>query len=382
MDVCELVGAVSATAPASPAAALRCIVEQGTQLLWAPAASSAARDGSAATNRDEGAPTAAAVPSHSSATASAERQRARKREQKRRARQRKRRQQEQERQRQQKMEGEQEPEQEEGEEGEEEEEVVAEAAAEHQRPSAVEDDEARAEAAAAVVAMVLGEPCPRAALGLAPAPAPLHRGAIEAAYRRLARRPLRPFWRALAEIYLCNVCSCQEMLRRNGRGQALRVHPDKNPHQSAGRAFQALARHREAALLQAASAAAAGGCVAAPRPRATAAAAAAARAASPPPCRLPLPSAWGQWRLGTAQNTGGYIYLIVTHPVGVQLAFTSESLGAFQHRRGNGEPKMGCEPYPWRQRNGPACSPGIRPYRESAQSCWFSPRVSAVAAGA
>jgi hypothetical protein len=23
----------------------------------------------------------------------------------------------------------------------------------------------------------------------------------------------------LAEIYLCNVCSCQEMLRRNGRGQ-------------------------------------------------------------------------------------------------------------------------------------------------------------------
>jgi hypothetical protein len=25
---------------------------------------------------------------------------------------------------------------------------------------------------------------------------------------------------ALAEIYLCNVCSCQEILRRNGRGQA------------------------------------------------------------------------------------------------------------------------------------------------------------------
>jgi hypothetical protein len=24
----------------------------------------------------------------------------------------------------------------------------------------------------------------------------------------------------LAEIYLCNVCSCQEVLRRNGRGQA------------------------------------------------------------------------------------------------------------------------------------------------------------------
>jgi hypothetical protein len=24
----------------------------------------------------------------------------------------------------------------------------------------------------------------------------------------------------LPEIYLCNVCSCQEILRRNGRGQA------------------------------------------------------------------------------------------------------------------------------------------------------------------
>jgi hypothetical protein len=24
----------------------------------------------------------------------------------------------------------------------------------------------------------------------------------------------------LTEIYLCNVCSCQEILRRNGRGQA------------------------------------------------------------------------------------------------------------------------------------------------------------------
>jgi hypothetical protein len=32
------------------------------------------------------------------------------------------------------------------------------------------------------------------------------------------RRPLRPVWR-LTEIYLCNVCSCQEILRSNGRGQ-------------------------------------------------------------------------------------------------------------------------------------------------------------------
>jgi hypothetical protein len=24
----------------------------------------------------------------------------------------------------------------------------------------------------------------------------------------------------LTEIYLCNVCSCQEILRRNGRGQS------------------------------------------------------------------------------------------------------------------------------------------------------------------
>jgi hypothetical protein len=31
------------------------------------------------------------------------------------------------------------------------------------------------------------------------------------------RRPLRPLWRLLAEICLCSVCSCQEILRRNGR---------------------------------------------------------------------------------------------------------------------------------------------------------------------
>jgi hypothetical protein len=33
-------------------------------------------------------------------------------------------------------------------------------------------------------------------------------------------RPFASFCAAvLAEIYLCNVCSCQETLRRNGRGQ-------------------------------------------------------------------------------------------------------------------------------------------------------------------
>eukprot|EP01047_Picozoa_sp_COSAG01_P001118 COSAG01_NODE_24_length_37608_cov_19.303154_5_plen_207_part_00 len=37
----------------------------------------------------------------------------------------------------------------------------------------------------------------------------------------VVRRPLRPFWRAgLTEIYLRNVCSCPEILRRNGRGQS------------------------------------------------------------------------------------------------------------------------------------------------------------------
>jgi hypothetical protein len=36
----------------------------------------------------------------------------------------------------------------------------------------------------------------------------------------MVRRPLCPFWRpVLTEIYLCGVCSCQEILRRNGRGQ-------------------------------------------------------------------------------------------------------------------------------------------------------------------
>jgi hypothetical protein len=37
------------------------------------------------------------------------------------------------------------------------------------------------------------------------------------------RRPLRPFLAAiLTEIYLCGICSCQERLRRNGRGQSPR----------------------------------------------------------------------------------------------------------------------------------------------------------------
>jgi hypothetical protein len=40
------------------------------------------------------------------------------------------------------------------------------------------------------------------------------------------RRPSRPFWRPfLTEIYLCNVCSCQVILRRNGRGQPPKPRP-------------------------------------------------------------------------------------------------------------------------------------------------------------
>jgi hypothetical protein len=36
--------------------------------------------------------------------------------------------------------------------------------------------------------------------------------------RNLVRHPLRPFQAAvLTEIYRCNVCSCQEILRRHGR---------------------------------------------------------------------------------------------------------------------------------------------------------------------
>jgi hypothetical protein len=39
------------------------------------------------------------------------------------------------------------------------------------------------------------------------------------------RRPLRPFWRpiCLRFTYMCNVCSCQNILRRNGRGQELLI---------------------------------------------------------------------------------------------------------------------------------------------------------------
>eukprot|EP01047_Picozoa_sp_COSAG01_P035107 COSAG01_NODE_2669_length_7278_cov_3.791057_5_plen_275_part_00 len=40
----------------------------------------------------------------------------------------------------------------------------------------------------------------------------------------MVQRPLRPFWRpVLTEMYLCDVCSCHEILRRNGRGQMIRV---------------------------------------------------------------------------------------------------------------------------------------------------------------
>jgi hypothetical protein len=38
-------------------------------------------------------------------------------------------------------------------------------------------------------------------------------------------RCVRPFLAAvLTEMYLCNVCSCQEILRHNGRGQSAEVH--------------------------------------------------------------------------------------------------------------------------------------------------------------
>jgi hypothetical protein len=41
----------------------------------------------------------------------------------------------------------------------------------------------------------------------------------EVSSARLVGRPLRPFRRpVLTGIYLCSVCSCQEILRRNGRG--------------------------------------------------------------------------------------------------------------------------------------------------------------------
>jgi hypothetical protein len=48
---------------------------------------------------------------------------------------------------------------------------------------------------------------------------------------------LRPsFWRPiLTEIYLCDVCSCQELLRRNGRGQATRSWPPSGSVSSSGR---------------------------------------------------------------------------------------------------------------------------------------------------
>jgi hypothetical protein len=62
------------------------------------------------------------------------------------------------------------------------------------------------------------------------APGELEKGSFDRVVRLLdcidparaaggVRRPLRPFEAAVvAEIYLCNVCSRQEILRRNGRG--------------------------------------------------------------------------------------------------------------------------------------------------------------------
>eukprot|EP01047_Picozoa_sp_COSAG01_P044214 COSAG01_NODE_3982_length_5467_cov_3.487891_3_plen_101_part_00 len=47
----------------------------------------------------------------------------------------------------------------------------------------------------------------------------------DAAKNEEVRRPLRPFLAGvLTEMYLCNVYSCQEILRRNGRGQSAEVH--------------------------------------------------------------------------------------------------------------------------------------------------------------
>jgi hypothetical protein len=52
-------------------------------------------------------------------------------------------------------------------------------------------------------------------------PQVLNRGECAALLHTLVRRPLRPFWRPiLTEICLGNVCSCHEILRRNGGGQA------------------------------------------------------------------------------------------------------------------------------------------------------------------
>jgi hypothetical protein len=46
-----------------------------------------------------------------------------------------------------------------------------------------------------------------------------HSGRFVALGMVVVRRPLRFFQAAvLADIYLCNVCSFQEILRRNGRG--------------------------------------------------------------------------------------------------------------------------------------------------------------------
>jgi hypothetical protein len=63
------------------------------------------------------------------------------------------------------------------------------------------------------------------------------------------RRPLRPFRRpVLADIYLCNACSCQEILRRNGRGQrAWRLLPH---HQDSGGFFVAAFRRSAPAVTQ------------------------------------------------------------------------------------------------------------------------------------
>jgi endonuclease/exonuclease/phosphatase family metal-dependent hydrolase len=62
------------------------------------------------------------------------------------------------------------------------------------------------------------------------------------------RRPWRRLWRAvLTEIYLCNVCSCQEVLRRHGRGQARRLERQERE----ARELQQAEEERQAALQEA-----------------------------------------------------------------------------------------------------------------------------------
>ena len=110
------------------------------------------------------------------------------------------------------------------------------------------------------------------------------------------------------------------------------VHPDKTADPRAAQAFQLLSSHQQQlldALRQAAAENPTGSSscvVAAPRPD---------HKPPPPPADLllPLPARCGAYRLAECANVGGYRYLCIVHPAGVQLAFSKDSLGAFQQRR-------------------------------------------------